>query len=77
MVHDIIFCDIHSCPPESLLFYWAFNDDIVSSTSTIYRFAFSVLKGLIGPAGVSGPAGPKGERVSICVCGFIFVLILN
>ena len=30
-----------------------------------------LLKGLIGPSGVPGPAGPKGERVSslhLCVC---------
>lgn len=28
-------------------------------------FTFSAQKGLIGPAGMPGPAGPKGERVSI------------
>lgn len=28
-------------------------------------FTFSAQKGLIGPSGMPGPAGPKGERVSI------------
>lgn len=32
-----------------------------------HLFSIFVLKGLIGPAGVPGPAGPKGERVSIYV----------
>lgn len=37
-------------------------------SSDRYLFSTSVLKGLIGPAGVPGPAGPKGDSVSICVC---------
>lgn len=37
-------------------------------TDTYFLLLLIVLKGLIGPAGVPGPAGPKGERVSIYVC---------
>lgn len=39
-------------------------------------FCFSAQKGLIGPAGMPGPAGPKGERVSIYQM-FVFCFYFN
>lgn len=32
------------------------------------------MKGLTGPSGFPGPAGPKGERVSIYVCVFSILI---
>lgn len=47
----------------------------VSVEMVITVFNFSAQKGLIGPSGMPGPAGPKGERVSIYYVYFLLLFL--